>query len=81
MCNEFILQLSPSEYTDDILESMKDRMTVLNTSPSLPTAVFICMYIYIYVNKPKLLVTSKHYQHLHFYEQDDRPAWTRIQEA
>lgn len=40
MCNEFISEMSSSEYINDILESMKDRMTVLNTAPSLPTAVF-----------------------------------------
>lgn len=40
MCNEFISELSPSEYTNDIMESMKNRMIVLHTSPSLPTAVF-----------------------------------------
>ena len=53
MCNEFISELSPSEYINDILESVKDRMTVLNISPSLPTAVFPFRPLHTVSTSPK----------------------------
>jgi len=53
MYNEFISELSPSEYINDILESMKDRMTVLYTSPSLSTAVFPFRPLHTMSTSPK----------------------------